>query len=62
MKSEKEREQGHGSLRCCAIATKLDLRRFRGLFQTENSARKGEQCHERTRPTHRSFAEKLSGW
>jgi hypothetical protein len=41
---------------------RLDLRRFRGLFQTENSARKGEQCHERTRPTHRSFAEKLSGW
>src|SRR5215203_54470 len=42
--------------------TEVDLRRFRGLFQTENSARKGEQCHERTRPTHRSFAEKLSGW
>jgi hypothetical protein len=40
----------------------LDLRRFRGLFKTENSARKGEHCHERTRPTHRSFAEKLSGW
>src|SRR5215204_2384638 len=40
----------------------VDLRRFRGLFQTENSARKGEQCHEQTRPTHRSFAEKLSGW
>ena len=40
----------------------LDLRRFRGLFQTENSARKGEHCHEQTRPTHRSFAEKLSGW
>jgi len=40
----------------------MDLRRFRGLFQTENSARKGEQCHEQTLPTHRSFAEKLSGW
>jgi hypothetical protein len=40
----------------------LDLRRFRGLLQTENSTRKGEQCHEQTRPTHRSFAEKLSGW
>jgi len=40
----------------------LDLRRFRGLFETGNSARKGEQCHERTRPTLRSFAEKLSGW
>src|SRR5215211_8384222 len=40
----------------------LDLRRFRGLFQTENSARKGEHCHEQTRHTHRSFAEKLSGW
>src|SRR5215217_238530 len=42
--------------------TPLDLRRFRGLFETGNSARKGEQCHERTRPTLRSFAEKLSGW
>jgi hypothetical protein len=40
----------------------LDLHRFRGLFQTENSARKGEQCHEQTRPIPRSFAEKLSGW
>jgi CRP/FNR family cyclic AMP-dependent transcriptional regulator len=40
----------------------VDLRRFRGLFKTENSARKGEHCHEQTRPTHRSFAEKLSGW
>src|SRR5215210_1212796 len=40
----------------------LDLRRFRGLFQTENGTRKGEQCHEQTPPTHRSFAEKLSGW
>jgi hypothetical protein len=28
----------------------LDLRRFRGLFQTENSTRKGEQCHEQTLP------------
>jgi hypothetical protein len=37
------------------------LRRFRGLFKTENSARKGERCHEQTRPTRRSFAEKLSG-
>ncbi len=27
----------------------LDLHRFRGLFETENSARKGEQCHEQTR-------------
>ena len=43
-------------------ANHVDLRRFRGLFQTENSARKGEQCHEQTPPTHRSFAEKLSGW
>src|SRR5215212_7293641 len=41
---------------------RVDLRRFRGLFETGNSARKGEQCHERTRPTLRSFAEKLSGW
>ena len=40
----------------------VDLHRFRGLFKTENSARKGEHCHEQTRPTHRSFAEKLSGW
>jgi hypothetical protein len=40
----------------------LDLRRFRGLFETENSTRKGEHCHEQTRPTHRSFAKKLSGW
>src|SRR5215217_2812129 len=40
----------------------MDLRRFRGLFQTENGTRKGEQCHEQTRPIHRSFAEKLSGW
>ena len=40
----------------------LDLRRFRGLFKTENSARKGEHCHQQTPPTHRSFAEKLSGW
>jgi transposase InsO family protein len=38
------------------------LRRFRGLFQTENSTRKGDQCHEQTRPIRRSFAEKLSGW
>jgi transposase len=38
------------------------LRRFRGLFKTENSARKGDQCHEQTRPIHRSFAEKLFGW
>jgi hypothetical protein len=30
----------------------LDLPRFRGLYKTENSARKGEHCHERTRPTH----------
>ena len=30
----------------------LDLRRFRGLYKTENSAQKGEHCHERTRPTH----------
>src|SRR5829696_4994141 len=40
----------------------VDLRRFRGLFQTDNSARKGEHCHEQTQPTHRSFAEKLSGF
>src|SRR5215204_6871462 len=40
----------------------LDLHRFRGLFETENSARKGEHCHEQTRPTHQNFAEKLSGW
>jgi len=40
----------------------VDLRRFRGLSKTENSARKGECCHEQSRPTHRSFAEKLSGW
>src|SRR5215217_6357847 len=40
----------------------VDLRRFRGLFKSESSARKGEQCHEQTRHTHRSFAEKLSGW
>ena len=40
----------------------LDLHRFRGLFQTENSARKGENCHEQTPPTRRSFAEKLSSW
>jgi hypothetical protein len=40
----------------------VDLRRFRGLFKTENSARKGEHCHEQTHPTHRSFAEKLSDW
>src|SRR5215208_2843543 len=40
----------------------VDLRRFRGLFKTENSARKGEHCHEQTLPTHRNFAEKLSGW
>ena len=38
------------------------MRRFRGLFQTENSTRKGEQYHEQTRPTHRSFAEELSGY
>src|SRR5829696_4839564 len=40
----------------------LDLHRFRGLFKTENSARKGEHCHKQTQPTHRNFAEKLSGW
>ena len=28
----------------------VDLRRFRGLFKTENSTRKGEQCHEQTLP------------
>jgi hypothetical protein len=44
------------------LGIQMDLRRFRGVFQTENSARKGEHCHERTLPTHRSFAEKLSGW
>jgi hypothetical protein len=44
-----------------SLVVELDLRRFRGLFETENSARKGEQCHEQTSPTHRSFAEKLSG-
>src|SRR3954447_19003184 len=27
-----------------------------------HSLRKGERCHEQTLPTHRSFAEKLSGW
>jgi hypothetical protein len=43
------------------VSVALDLRRFRGLFQTEINARKGAQCHERIRPTHRSFAEKLSG-
>ena len=37
----------------------LDLRRFCGLFQTENSAER-RVCHERTRRTHRSFAETLS--
>src|SRR5215207_1174999 len=42
--------------------TPLDLHRFRGLFETENGARKGEHCHEQSRPTPRSFAEKLSGW
>src|SRR5919107_1298043 len=41
---------------------RLDLHRFRGLFKTEDSARKGEHCHEQTRLTPRSFAEKLSGW
>jgi transposase len=46
----------------CDGKGELDLRRFRGLFKTEDSARKGEQCHEQTRPTLRSFAEKLSGW
>jgi transposase len=40
----------------------LGLHRFRGLFKTENNPRKGEHCHEHTRPTRRSFAEKLSGW
>jgi hypothetical protein len=40
----------------------VDLHRFCGLFETENSARKGEHCHEQTRPTRRSFAEKLYGW
>jgi transposase len=40
----------------------VDLHRFRGLIQTKNSTRKGEQCHEQTRRTRRSFAEKLSGW
>jgi hypothetical protein len=44
------------------LEEEMDLRRFRGLFQTENSTRKGEQCHEQTRPIRRSFAEKLSGW
>jgi transposase len=38
----------------------LDLRRFRGVFKTEDSAPKGEHCHQQTRPTHRSFDEKLS--
>jgi transposase-like protein len=40
----------------------LGLHRFRGLFKTENNPRKGEHCNEHTRPTRRSFAEKLSGW
>jgi hypothetical protein len=40
----------------------LDLGRFRGLFQTENSSRRGEYCREQIWPTYRSFAEKLSGW
>src|SRR5215213_6896591 len=43
-------------------AADVDLRRFRGLFRTENGTRKGEQCHEQTRPIHPSFAEKLSGF
>src|SRR5215218_2940194 len=41
---------------------RLDLHRFRGLFKTEDSAREGEHCHEQTRLTPRSFAERLSGW
>src|SRR5918995_6488018 len=40
----------------------LDLRRFRRLFKTENCSRRGEYCREQIWPTHRSFAEKLSGW
>src|SRR3712207_8621910 len=40
----------------------MDLRRFRGLFKTDNSARKGEQCHGQAQPTHRSFVGKRSGW
>jgi hypothetical protein len=31
-----------------AVTQRVDLRRFRGLFKTENSARKGEHCHEQT--------------
>jgi hypothetical protein len=45
-----------------AAKQRVDLHRFRGLFKTENGARKGEDCHEQTRPTHRSFAQKLSGF
>jgi hypothetical protein len=40
----------------------VDLHRFCGLLETKNNVRKGEQYHEQTRPTHRSFAEKPSGW
>jgi hypothetical protein len=36
----------------------LDLRRFRGLFKTENSARKGEQCHEHAWPTRQTTQKK----
>ena len=45
-----------------SLSLAVDLRRFRGLFQTENSVRKGEQRQEQTLHTHRSFAEKQSGW
>src|SRR5215213_6934824 len=38
---------------CVGSVDCLRLRTVRG---------KGEQCHEQTRHTHRSFAEKLSGW
>src|SRR5215212_4763016 len=44
------------------LGRRVDLRRFCGLFETENSARKGKHCHEQTRPTHQNFAEKLFGW
>src|SRR5829696_4437668 len=52
----------HLALHVGVVEENVDLRRFRGLFKTENSARKGEHCHEQTLPTHRNFAEKLSGW
>src|SRR5215203_4360471 len=61
-------EQAHSpywfteSPRRVLLGNSVDLHRFRGLFETENSARKGEHCHEQTRPTHQNFAEKLSGW